>query len=316
VTTPLLEVENLVKEFPGKRRGEAVRAVDDVSFAVAKGEVLGLVGESGSGKSTTARCIMRLIEPTGGRITFDGSDLMGASRSRLKSLRRGMQMVFQDPYSSLDPRMRIEDVIAEGMIVHGTVRGAAARRARVAELLELVGLRQDHLRRRPSDFSGGERQRIGIARALAVDPQLLVCDEPVASLDVSIQAQILNLFKRLQRELGLTMVYIAHDLATVRHLCDRVAVMSNGTIQEIGARAQIYGAPRSDYTRSLLEAMPVPDPEIERRKAAARRMRQRPGEPAGTSGEGVRHADEGRLFAASPAPDNPAEPVPMPRGGR
>jgi ABC-type oligopeptide transport system ATPase subunit len=310
VTAPLLEVENLVKEFPGKHRAETIRAVDDVSFSVAKGEVLGLVGESGSGKSTTARCIMRLIEPTSGRVTFDGNDLMSASRTRLKSLRRGMQMVFQDPYSSLDPRMRIEDVIAEGMIVHGNVRGAAARRQRVSELLELVGLRPDHLGRRPSDFSGGERQRIGIARALAVDPQLLVCDEPVASLDVSIQAQILNLFKRLQRELGLTMVYIAHDLATVRHLCDRVAVMSNGAIQELGTREQIYGAPQSDYTRSLLEAMPVPDPEIERRKAAARRAGHR---PVGPDGEEADTGDTGRghLVAADPVP---AEPMPTQRG--
>jgi ABC-type oligopeptide transport system ATPase subunit len=311
MTAPLLEVEDLVKDFPGKGRREVVRAVDHVSFSVAKGEVLGLVGESGSGKSTTARCIMRLIEPTSGRIVFDGNDLMRASRSRLKSLRRGMQMVFQDPYSSLDPRMRIEDVIAEGMIIHGTVRGAESRRARVAELLELVGLRQDHLRRRPSDFSGGERQRIGIARALAVDPQLLVCDEPVASLDVSIQAQILNLFKRLQRELGLTIIYIAHDLATVRHLCDRVAVMSDGAIQELGPREQIYGAPRSEYTRSLLEAMPVPDPEIERRKAAQRRARQRTVEPDADGSEGGPDADEGRLLAANPPP---VEPVPT-RGG-
>jgi ABC-type oligopeptide transport system ATPase subunit len=274
VTAPLLEVQDLVKDFHGRRRGEVLRAVDHVSFAVAKGEVLGIVGESGSGKSTTARCVTRLIEPTSGHVAFDGNDLTGASRSRLKSLRRGMQMVFQDPYSSLDPRMRIADVIAEGMVIHRTVRGAQARRARVTELLQLVGLREDHLDRRPSDFSGGERQRIGIARALAVGPKLLVCDEPVASLDVSIQAQILNLFKRLQRELDLTIVYIAHDLATVRHLCDRVAVMSNGVIQEIGPREQIYGAPRSPYTRSLLEAMPVPEPEIERRKHAERRSRR------------------------------------------
>ncbi|MCV2489292.1 ATP-binding cassette domain-containing protein [Geodermatophilus sp. YIM 151500] len=302
---PILEVEHLVKEFPGGRRGEVVRAVDDVSFAVAEGEVLGLVGESGSGKSTTARCVMRLIEPTSGRITFEGNDLMDASRSRLKRLRRGMQMVFQDPYSSLDPRMRIEDVIAEGMVVHGTVRGAEARRARVAELLELVGLRQDHLRRRPSDFSGGERQRIGIARALAVDPRLLVCDEPVASLDVSIQAQILNLFKRLQRDLGLTIIFIAHDLATVRHLCDRVAVMSNGAIHEIGTREQIYSAPTSDYTRSLLAAMPVPDPEVERRKAAARRARLEPAGSAGEAGGGDAPTDGGGPTAADPRPSLP-----------
>ncbi|WP_377308281.1 ATP-binding cassette domain-containing protein [Phytohabitans flavus] len=201
----------------------------------------------------------------------------------MRRVRRGMQMVFQDPYSSLDPRMKVEDIIAEGMVIHHVRSGAAARRARVRELLELVGLRPDHLTRRPANFSGGERQRIGIARALALDPRLLICDEPVASLDVSIQAQILNLFKDLQQELGLSIVYIAHDLATVRHLCDRIAVMRDGRIQEIGDRDQIYGAPRSEYTKELIEAVPIPDPIRQREKqerGAALRRAAKAGPPA------------------------------------
>jgi ABC-type oligopeptide transport system ATPase subunit len=272
VTAPLLEVRDLVKEFPVRgegRRKTKFRAVDDVSFTVDTGEVLGLVGESGSGKSTTARCVMRIVDPTSGEIRFNGHDLLATRGRSLRRARRGMQMVFQDPYSALDPRMRVEDIIAEGMIIHGLQPDAARRRARVEELLQLVGLRPDHLRRRPANFSGGERQRIGIARALAMDPQLLICDEPVASLDVSIQAQILNLFKDLQRELGVAIVYIAHDLATVRHLCDRVAVMLDGRIQEIGPRDQIYTAPTSPYTRELIAAVPVPDPVRQREKQAS-----------------------------------------------
>jgi ABC-type oligopeptide transport system ATPase subunit len=268
---PLLEVSDLVKEFTIRgegRRRTRFRAVDDVSFTVDKGEVLGLVGESGSGKSTTARCVMRIIDPTRGEIRFDGTDLLAARGRGLRRARRGMQMVFQDPYSALDPRMRVEDIIAEGMIIHGLQPSADKRRTRVAELLQQVGLRPDHLRRRPANFSGGERQRIGIARALAMDPQLLICDEPVASLDVSIQAQILNLFKDLQRELGLAILYIAHDLATVRHLCDRVAVMRDGRIQEIGPRGQIYSSPTSPYTKELIAAVPVPDPVRQREKQA------------------------------------------------
>lgn len=270
MTTPLLEVRNLTKDFPvrgvGFRHRRMLRAVDNVSFTVAPGEALGLVGESGSGKSTTARCVMRLIEPTSGRVTFAGEDLMALRGAGLRRVRRGMQMVFQDPFSSLDPRMRVQDIIAEGMVIHRFPPDPQARRARVAELLELVGLRPDHLTRRPASFSGGERQRIGIARALALEPRLLICDEPVASLDVSIQAQILNLFKDLQRELGLSIIYIAHDLATVRHLCDRIAVMQEGRIVECGDRDQIYTAPRSEYTKELIAAAPVPDPVRQREK--------------------------------------------------
>jgi ABC-type oligopeptide transport system ATPase subunit len=282
MTEPLLQVDGLTKEFVvrggPRRRRAALLAVDDVSFTVAAGEALGLVGESGSGKSTTARCVMRLIEPTRGSIRFAGQDLRALRGGALRRVRRGMQMVFQDPYSSLDPRMRVQDIVAEGMLVHRTHPDAGRRRARVQELLELVGLRPDHLTRRPANFSGGERQRIGIARALALEPKLLICDEPVASLDVSIQAQILNLFKDLQAQLGLSIVYIAHDLATVRHLCDRIAVLRDGRIQEIGDREQIYTAPRSEYTRELIDAVPVPDPirqrEKQERNAQERRRRQ------------------------------------------
>lgn len=291
MTAPLLEVTNLTKDFPLKRTGlgrrRVFRAVDNVSFTVAPGEVLGLVGESGSGKSTTARCVMRLIEPSSGSVRFAGEDLMALRGARLRKVRRGIQMVFQDPFSSLNPRMRVQDIIAEGMEIHGILPDPRARQARVAELLELVGLRPDHLTRRPASFSGGERQRIGIARALAVEPRLLICDEPVASLDVSIQAQILNLFKDLQRELGVAIIYIAHDLATVRHLCDRIAVMKEGRIVESGDRDQIYGSPQSEYTKELIAAVPVPDPVRQRQKQeqyAALRRSPRAAAPADAAG--------------------------------
>jgi ABC-type oligopeptide transport system ATPase subunit len=286
MTDKLLEVSELVKDFTvGRgRRKEVHRAVDHVSFDVAEGEVLGLVGESGSGKSTTARCLLRLIEPTSGEVRFAGKDVLKARGQDVKALRSQMQMVFQDPYSSLDPRMRVEDIVAEGMLIHGTYKNRNERRDRVVELLDLVGLQADQLRRRPVQFSGGQRQRIGIARALALNPRLLVCDEPVASLDVSIQAQILNLFKKLQQELSLTIVYIAHDLATVRFLCDRVAVMHNGVIQEIGDLERIYEAPESDYTRELLAAVPVPDPRVQRRKYDERRAAAQAGVESQTAG--------------------------------
>jgi ABC-type oligopeptide transport system ATPase subunit len=268
VSTPLLEVKDLVKDFAvGRgRRKVAHRAIDHVSFDVVEGEVLGLVGESGSGKSTTARCILRLIEPTSGEVRFDGTDVLAANARAVKAMRRQMQMVFQDPYSSLNPRMTIEDIITEGMAIHGTHKSKAARRGRAEELMQLVGLSPGQLQRRPAQFSGGQRQRIGIARALALEPRLLICDEPVASLDVSIQAQILNLFKDLQQKFSLTIIYIAHDLATVRFLCDRIAVMRDGVVEEIGPQAQIYEHPHSDYTKELLDAVPVPDPEVERRR--------------------------------------------------
>jgi ABC-type oligopeptide transport system ATPase subunit len=264
---PLLEIRGLTREFR-PRRGEVVRAVDNVSFSITQGEAFGLVGESGSGKSTTARCVVRLIEPTSGEILLLGRDVLAASPGELQRLRREMQIVFQDPYASLNPRMSVEALITEGMNVHHLADTRAARRRRAIELLELVGLGEAHLRRHPRSFSGGQRQRISIARALAVEPKLLVCDEPVSAVDVSVQAQILNLFKELQEQLGLTLLFIAHDLAVVRHLCDRIAVMRQGQIVETGTREEIYGAPKHPYTRDLLLAAPVPDPEreIERRR--------------------------------------------------
>jgi len=276
----ILEVINLVREFPvqGSSR-EVVRAVDDVSFTVYQGEALGLVGESGSGKSTTARCILRLIEPTSGAVLYQGRDVLKMSRADLKVFRREAQLVFQDPYSSLDPKMRVGDIISEGLHIHFPRMSKDEVFAELKNLLSLVGLREDHLNRFPESFSGGERQRIGIARALAVKPSLLVCDEPVASLDVSIQAQVLNLFQELKESLGLTIIFIAHDLATVRHLCQRVAVMEQGVIREIGSREQIYQNPQHPYTRSLMVSVPEPDPKSEREKL---RLRQ-----AGLDGEAV-----------------------------
>jgi oligopeptide transport system ATP-binding protein len=276
----ILEVINLVREFPvqGSSR-EVVRAVDDVSFTVYQGEALGLVGESGSGKSTTARCILRLIEPTSGAVLYQGRDVLKMSRADLKVFRREAQLVFQDPYSSLDPKMRVGDIISEGLQIHFPRMSKDEVFAELKNLLSLVGLREDHLNRCPESFSGGERQRIGIARALAVKPSLLVCDEPVASLDVSIQAQVLNLFQELKESLGLTIIFIAHDLATVRHLCQRVAVMEQGVIREIGSREQIYQNPQHPYTRSLMAAVPEPDPKSEREKL---RLRQ-----AGLDGEAI-----------------------------
>jgi len=276
----ILEVINLVREFPvqGSSR-EVVRAVDDVSFTVYQGEALGLVGESGSGKSTTARCILRLIEPSSGAVLYQGRDVLKMSRADLKVFRREAQLVFQDPYSSLDPKMRVGDIISEGLQIHFPRMSKDEVFAELKNLLSLVGLREDHLNRFPESFSGGERQRIGIARALAVKPSLLVCDEPVASLDVSIQAQVLNLFQELKESLGLTIIFIAHDLATVRHLCQRVAVMEQGVIREIGSREQIYQNPQHPYTRSLMAAVPEPDPKSEREKL---RLRQ-----AGLDGEAI-----------------------------
>jgi ABC-type oligopeptide transport system ATPase subunit len=274
MTTPVLRVENLVKEFPVRhlfRAAEIFRAVDDVTFQVERGSVVGLVGESGSGKSTTARCIMRLIEPDSGQIFVQGENVTNVKGAELKALRRKVQIVFQDPYSSLNPRMKIEDIIGEGIRIHKLVESDEERRARVAHLLELVGLERAHLRRLPSAFSGGQRQRIGIARALAVDPILLICDEPVSSLDVSIQAQILNLFRDLQNELHLTMLFIAHDLAMVRHLCDYIVVMHDGRVLEQGSREQIFNDPQALYTKELLASVPVPDPDLERERRRQRR---------------------------------------------
>ena len=263
--TALLEVRDLVKHFPVRtgalRQGtDVVHAVDGISFDVAPGETLGLVGESGCGKSTTARLIARLLEPTAGSIAFDGRDISHGSSRRLKGLRRDVQMIFQDPYSSLNPRRSVGSTIGEPLVVHGIERDAAGRRRAVRRLMEQVGLDPEHEQRLPSELSGGQRQRVGIARALALRPRLIVADEPVSSLDVSIQAQILNLLAELRRELGLTIVFIGHDLAVVRHVCDRIAVMYLGKLVEVADADELYARPRHPYTAALLRAVPVPDP--------------------------------------------------------
>ncbi len=262
--TAVLEVDGLAKHYPIRagflRRAQGVvRAVDGVSFAVQPGETLALVGESGCGKSTTARLALRLIEPTAGRVRFEGQDITGLAGVTLRKLRRRMQMVFQDPFASLNPRMQVQDIVGEPLLIHA-IGDAAARRDRVASLLSLVGLAPYHATRYPHEFSGGQRQRIGIARALAVEPALMVLDEPVSALDVSIQAQVVNLLRDLQQRLGLSYLFIAHDLAVVKHVADRVAVMYLGRIVEIGPKAQVFANPRHPYTRVLLAAIPRPDP--------------------------------------------------------
>ncbi|HEX5473781.1 MAG TPA: ATP-binding cassette domain-containing protein [Vicinamibacterales bacterium] len=266
---PLLEVHQLVKHF-SRRPGlfgapSIVRAVDGVSFAIEAGETFGLVGESGSGKTTTGRCILRLIEPTSGDVRFKGRDVLRLPRGDMRRLRRDMQIVFQDPYASLNPRLRAGDIVEEPLIIH-RIGSRAERRARVRELFELVGLDPDHLRRLPREFSGGQRQRIGLARALALEPSFIVADEPVSALDVSVQAQVMNLLMDLQRRLALTYLFVAHDLRLVEHVCSRVAVMYRGRIVEIGETAQLFLAPQHPYTRALLSAIPIPDPDAARRR--------------------------------------------------
>jgi oligopeptide transport system ATP-binding protein len=264
----LLEVRNLVKHFPVGagflgRSGGTVRAVDGVSFSLRRGETLGLVGESGCGKTTTGRCILQLERPTSGQIVFEGTDLATHSEQQLRELRRHMQVIFQDPYSSLNPRMTIGQILAEPLKVHRLVSGKAAREKRIQELLAQVGLLPQHAHRYPHQLSGGQRQRVGIARALAMEPSLIICDEPVSALDVSIQAQIINLLEELQSRLGLTYLFIAHDLSVVRHISDRVVVMYLGKVAEVADRQALYEAPVHPYTRALLSAVPIPDPRLE-----------------------------------------------------
>ena len=259
----LVSVRALFKHFPVAGSADVVRAVDGVTFEIFRGETLGLVGESGCGKSTVGRCLLRLIEPTGGRVEFEGRDVLATSGGELRRLRREMQIIFQDPYASLNPRMRVRDIVSEPLVIHG-IGNKAERRERVAELLRKVGLDPDYMNRYPHEFSGGQRQRIGIARALALNPKLIVADEPVSALDVSVQAQVVNLLEDLQQEFSLTYLFISHGLAVVEHISDRVAVMYLGRIVEVAPAEELYRNPLHPYTRALLSAIPVPDPTRKR----------------------------------------------------
>ena len=266
---PLLEVRGLAMHFPisegivlSRKVGD-VKAVDGVDFTIGRGETLGLVGESGCGKSTTGLAVLKMIDITSGQVVFEGQDITGVDRAHMRPIRRRMQMVYQDPFGSLNPRMKVSQIVGEPLEVHGLAGNRAAYNERVASLLDMVGLLPDMADRYPHEFSGGQRQRIGIARALALEPSLIICDEPVSALDVSIQAQVVNLFQEIQERMGLTYIFIAHDLAVVRHISHRIAVMYLGRIVEIASRAELYKEPLHPYTQALLAAIPIPDPEVE-----------------------------------------------------
>jgi len=273
-TEPLIRVDKLIKHFPIAKKGiifhqkiGAIRAVDGVSFQIPPGETLGLVGESGCGKSTVGRTMLGLYEATAGSVEIDGQDVGSSTGKRIMEIRRKAQMIFQDPFASLNPRWTVNSIVSEPMRVHKIIKGKKAREERVAELLELVGLSRRYVNRFPHEFSGGQRQRIGIARALASDPLFIVCDEAIAALDVSIQAQVVNLLEELQKKFRITYLFIAHDLSMVRHICNRVAVMYLGLIMELADRDELYENPQHPYTQALLSAVPVPDPEVARRRA-------------------------------------------------
>ena len=263
--TQLVSVRELVKHFPVEGSDDVVRAVDGVSFEIFEGETLGLVGESGCGKSTVGRCLLRLIEPTSGEVNFQGRDILALNRSDLREVRRQMQIVFQDPYASLNPRMRVGDIVGEPLVIHN-IGTRNDRRDRVAELLKKVGLDPDYRKRYPHEFSGGQRQRIGVARTLALNPKLIVADEPVSALDVSVQAQVVNLLQDLQQEFGLAYLFISHGLAVVEHISNRVAVMYLGRIVEVASAADLYAQPLHPYTKALLSAIPIPDPKQKRER--------------------------------------------------